>query len=119
MNFFINSAHAAESDGSGFMGLLFPILLLAVFYFVFIRPQQKKAKEHTALLGALKKSDEIVTAGGLVGKITAIDENFIEIEVATSIVVKVQKQAVANVLPKGSLKTTSKTTSKKKPANKK
>ncbi|RLA07864.1 MAG: preprotein translocase subunit YajC [Gammaproteobacteria bacterium] len=123
MDFFITNAIA---EGAGILGndssamsLLFPIILLAVFYFVFIRPQQKKAKEHKSLLGSLKKSDEIVTAGGLVGKIKTVDENFVDIEIASSIVVKIQKQAIANVLPKGSLKTSTSTTRKaKKPIKK-
>jgi preprotein translocase subunit YajC len=126
MDFFITNAIAEGAgiagiagEGSSAMSLLFPVILLAVFYFVFIRPQQKKAKAHTSLLGALKKSDEVVTAGGLVGKIQVIDENFVDIEIASSTVVRVQKQAIANVLPKGSVKKASSSAAKAKAKTKK
>ncbi len=73
-------------------------------YFMIIRPQQKRTKEHKNMLEALGKGDEIVTGGGLLGKISNISDNFVEIEIAENTRVKVQKQAVATVMPKGTMK---------------
>lgn len=101
--FFINDA-LAQGAGQGdasMMGLLFPIALIAIFYFLMIRPQQKRAKEHKALVEGLKKGDEVVTTGGLLGKVTEVGDNFAEMEVADGVQVKVQKQSVAAVMPKG------------------
>ena len=106
MEFFINSAHAA---GGGQQGdpLSFLIMIgvfFAIMYFMIIRPQNKRAKEHKALLDALSKGDEIVTNGGLLGKVTGLEENFITIQVADGVEVQVQRQAVAAVMPKGTMK---------------
>jgi len=106
MDFFISNAWAengASADG-GFMGLLFPVLLLVVFFFLFIRPQQKRAKEHKNMISELKKGDEVVTAGGLAGTITKVGDAFIALQVADGVEVSVQKQHVGNLLPKGTLK---------------
>jgi preprotein translocase subunit YajC len=101
--FFINDALAqgAAAGDSSMLGLLFPIALIAIFYFLMIRPQQKRAKEHKALVEGLKKGDEVVTSGGLLGKVTDVGDNFAQMEIAEGVQVKVQKQSVAAVMPKG------------------
>ena len=81
------------------MGVFF-----AIMYFMIIRPQQKRAKDHKTMLEALSKGDEVVTGGGILGKVAQIGDNFIQIEIADNVQIKVQKQAIASVLPKGSLK---------------
>jgi preprotein translocase subunit YajC len=104
----ISTAHAqtaASTDPTGgFMQLLPIILMFVVLYFLMIRPQMKRAKEHKALIEALAKGDEVVTGGGIAGRITRVNENFLTLEVADTVEVQVQKQAVTVVLPKGTLK---------------
>lgn len=78
--------------------------MFVVLYFVMIRPQMKKQKEHRTMIDALAKGDEIATAGGLVGKVTKMGESFLSVEIATGVEVQVQRHAVVQVLPKGSLK---------------
>ncbi|WP_234087620.1 preprotein translocase subunit YajC [Azonexus sp. R2A61] len=97
------TAGAADPTG-GFMQLLPMILMFVVLWFLMIRPQMKKAKEHKALLAALQKGDEVVTGGGLVGKVTKVDDSYVKVEIAEGTEVVVQKPAVAIVLPKGTLK---------------
>jgi preprotein translocase subunit YajC len=80
------------------------IVLVGVFYFMLIRPQMKRSKEQREMLGALAKGDEALTGGGLAGRITTIGENYITLEIADGVAVKVQKSAVVSVLPKGTLK---------------
>ena len=91
---------------------LFLIAMFVLMYFLLIRPQQKRAKDHKGLLKALKKGDEVVTNGGVIGKITAVDESFAEVEVASGVVVKLQKQGINQKMPKGSAKSMSKSSSK-------
>ena len=91
---------------------LFLIAMFVLMYFLLIRPQQKRAKDHKNLLKALKKGDEVVTNGGVIGKITAVDESFAEVEVASGVVVKLQKQGINQKMPKGSAKSMSKSSSK-------
>ena len=106
LDFFINNAWAAEAPQSGGIMSLLPLLILfAVFYFFLIRPQMKQAKEHKTMVGALVKGDEIVTTGGLLGKIKETGDNFIVLEIAKEIQVKIQKHAVSVILPKGTIKT--------------
>ncbi|MEF8731310.1 MAG: preprotein translocase subunit YajC [Candidatus Accumulibacter meliphilus] len=104
----ISTAHAqtaaAADPTGGFMQLLPIILMFIVLYFLMIRPQMKRTKEHKALVEALAKGDEVVTGGGIAGRITKVGENFIAIEVATAVEIQVQKQAVTLLLPKGTLK---------------
>ena len=105
----ISLAHAqtaaASSDPTGgFMQLLPMILMFVVLWFLMIRPQMKKAKEHKALIEALAKGDEVVTGGGLVGKITKVGDNYVTLEIAEGTEVTVQKPAIGLVLPKGTLK---------------
>ena len=98
-------AQAAGSDPTGgLMGLLPLILMFVVLWFLMIRPQMKRAKEHKAMVEALAKGDEVVTGGGIAGRVTDVGDSFVQIEVAPNTVVAVQKQAVATVLPKGTLK---------------
>lgn len=107
MNFFISDAMAQGGNsvtGGGLLGLLFPILLIAVFYFLLIRPQTKRAKEHRQMIEALKKGDEVVTGGGVLGRIIAVGDNFVQVEVADGVQLKVQKQSVASLMPKGTIK---------------
>jgi preprotein translocase subunit YajC len=81
-----------------------PIALIAIMYFLMIRPQMKRQKEHRAMLDKLSKGDEVLTNGGIAGVVTDIGENFITVEVADNVRLRVQKGAIANVLPKGTLK---------------
>ncbi|MFE0501858.1 preprotein translocase subunit YajC [Lysobacter soli] len=99
-------AQAAPQPGAGGFGmsLLFPILLIAVMYFLMIRPQMKRQKEHRAMLEKLSKGDEVITNGGIAGTVSDIGENFITVEIADNVRIRVQKGAIANVLPKGTLK---------------
>ena len=78
--------------------------MFALMYFLLIRPQQKRAKDHKKVLSELKKGDEVVTNGGIVGKITSVDETFIDLEIASGVTVKVQKQGVNTKMPKGTVK---------------
>ena len=98
------TAGAAADPTGGFMQLLPMILMFVVLWFLMIRPQMKKAKEHKALLAALAKGDEVVTGGGLVGKITKVGDNYVTLEIAEGTEVTVQKPAIGLVLPKGTLK---------------
>lgn len=105
----ISTAHAqtatAGDPTGGFMQLLPIVLMFVVLYFLMIRPQMKRAKEHKALIEALAKGDEVVTGGGIAGRITKVSDNYIGLEVAEAIEIQVQKQAVTLLLPKGTLKT--------------
>jgi preprotein translocase subunit YajC len=98
------TAGATADPTGGFMQLLPMILMFVVLWFLMIRPQMKKAKEHKALLSALSKGDEVVTQGGMVGKITKVGENYVTVEIAEGTEVVVQKPAIGLVLPKGTLK---------------
>ena len=86
------------------MSFLPLIVIFVVFYFLLIRPQSKKAKEHKQMVESLAKGDEVVTNGGLLGKITRVGENFLDVELANGVTVKVQRQAVASLMPKGTIK---------------
>jgi preprotein translocase subunit YajC len=102
-NAYAQAAPSADPTG-GLMGLLPIILMFVVLWFLMIRPQMKKAKEHKAMVEALSKGDEVVTQGGVAGRITKVGENFVNLEVAENVEIVVQKGAVGNVLPKGTLK---------------
>ncbi|SMM99500.1 Preprotein translocase subunit YajC (TC 3.A.5.1.1) [uncultured Candidatus Thioglobus sp.] len=93
------------SAGFGGLGELVPIVLLfVIFYFLLIRPQQKRAKDHKTVLAALKAGDEVVTNGGVIGTVKSVDESFATIEIAQGVVIKVQKQGINQKMPKGSAK---------------
>jgi len=106
MDFFISNAYAQSAGGAGgsIMGILPLLIMLPIFYFLMIRPQQKRMKEHKAMVEALKKGDEVVTNGGLGGTVTKVGEAFLTIRVAEGVEVNVQSQAVAALLPTGTLK---------------
>ena len=95
---------AAAGPMDGVMQFLPIILMFVVLYFLMIRPQQKKAKEHKSLLEALSKGDEVVTASGMAGRVTKVGDDFVTIEIAANVEVQMQKPAIAVVLPKGTLK---------------
>jgi preprotein translocase subunit YajC len=109
MDFLINSANAqatggAAGGGSMLQTLLIPALLLVVFYFLLIRPQSKRAKEQREMLSKVAVGDEIATTGGILGKVTEVGEQFLSLEIADGVNVKLQKFQVAQVLPKGTVK---------------
>lgn len=89
---------------SSLMSMLPLVLMFVVLYFVMIRPQMKKQKEHRAMVDALAKGDEVATAGGLLGKVTRLGDVYLGIEIANGVEVQVQRSAVVQVLPKGSIK---------------
>ena len=95
---------AGGSAGSDIMAFLPMIAIIVVFYFLLIRPQQKRAKESKAMLSALQKGDEVVTAGGVVGKISKLGEAYADIEVAPNVEITVQRSAISLLLPKGTIK---------------
>jgi len=105
----ISLAHAQTAAGAadptgGLMQFLPMIVIIAAMYFLMIRPQMKKAKEHQSLLAGLAKGDEVVTQGGIVGKVTKVGENYVSVEIAEGTEVVVQKPSIGLVLPKGTLK---------------
>ncbi|NWN90736.1 preprotein translocase subunit YajC [Marinobacter adhaerens] len=101
-------AMAQDPGAAGGMGVMGQVIFFAgfilIFYFLIWRPQSKRAKEHKALMSGLNKGDEVVTSGGMAGKITKVSDDFIVVEIADNVEVKVQKVAVAAALPKGTLK---------------
>ena len=103
----ISSAYAQAAGGGdpGFIGFLPIILMFVLLYFLMIRPQMKRAKEQKAMIEALQKGDEVVTAGGIVGKITKLTDQYVNVEIAPNTEVVVQRSAVQVPLPKGTLKT--------------
>ncbi|MEJ2383634.1 MAG: preprotein translocase subunit YajC [Xanthomonadales bacterium] len=108
LDFFIASAHAqdAVTQPGGLMSFLPLIIIFVIFYFLLIRPQMKRAKEHKNLVANLSTGDEVVTNGGLLGKITKVGESFVTVELAENVRVRIQKHAVASVMPKGTIKST-------------
>ena len=107
MEWLIPSAYAQAAGGTqpnAFIQLLPLVLIFVVFYFLLIRPQAKRAKEHKAMVAALAVGDEVVTSGGILGKVTETGEQFLTVEVADGVRVKVQRHTVGAVLPKGTLK---------------
>lgn len=98
------AAPAAGGAPSLMSTLLFPIILLGVMYFLMIRPQQKRMKEHRALLEKLANGDEVITSSGIAGVIREVGEQFVVVEVADNVRLRVQKGAIGHVLPKGTLK---------------
>lgn len=94
----------APAQGGGIEGLILIVLMFVVLYFLMIRPQMKRAKEHKAMIEALQKGDEVVTAGGILGRISRLNENFVTLEVAENVEIQVQRPSVQVVLPKGTLK---------------
>jgi len=107
---FISSAFAQSAPAAGgdlqstLMSMLPLALMFVVLYFVMIRPQMKKQKEHAAMIAALAKGDEVVTGGGLLGKVSKMGDTFIGLEVSSGVEIQVQRSAIIQVLPKGSIK---------------
>jgi preprotein translocase subunit YajC len=105
--FLIPASHAqaagGQPHGMGLTTLLFPIILIAIMYFLMIRPQMKRQKEHKAMLEKIKIGDEVLTNGGIAGTVKGIGDNFVTIEVADNVNIRVQKGAVGSVLPTGTL----------------
>ena len=104
----ISNAYAQTAAAAGPMDSLMQFLpiifLFAIFYFLMVRPQQKKAKEHKAMLDALSKGDEVVTQGGMAGRVVKVGDDFVSVAIAENVEVQMQKPAIMLVLPKGTLK---------------
>lgn len=106
MDFFINTAQAQATGGAGgsSFGLLVPVLMLVVFYFLLIRPQNKRAKEQREMLAKIAAGDEVSTSGGILGKVTDVGDQFVTLEIAPGVSIKLEKFQVGKVLPKGTVK---------------
>jgi preprotein translocase subunit YajC len=105
-NAWAQTAPAAGADPTGgLMGILPIVLMFVVLWFLMIRPQMKRAKEQKAMIEAMQKGDEVLTNGGMAGRIVKVGENYIGLEIAENVQISVQKNAVASILPKGTLKT--------------
>jgi preprotein translocase subunit YajC len=111
MSFFISDAMAEAAPAvsqPGFEGMLFPLGILVFFYLLFIRPQSKRNKEQKQMLAALSKGSEVVTTGGILGRVAELDDNFVKLEVSDNSFIQVQRHAIANMMPKGTYKTLNK-----------
>jgi preprotein translocase subunit YajC len=107
LSFFISDAQAQATGAAGAtsqFGLLLPIVFIGLIYFLMIRPQQKKQKEHRAMMDAIVAGNEVVTGGGVLGKVTAVGDQFLTVEVADGIAIKVQKHTISAVVPKDTIK---------------
>lgn len=107
MEFFIADAYAqagGEPQGSIIGAMLPLVLLFAVFWFLLLRPQQKRQKEHRAMVEALKKGDEVVTNGGLLGRVNKVGDTFVALEISDGLEVQVQRASIAALMPKGTIK---------------
>jgi len=107
MDWLISSAWAQSAGAAQpnpLLQMLPLVLIFVVFYFLLIRPQSKRAKEHKAMVAALAVGDEVVTSGGILGRLTETGEQFVTVEIASGVQVKVQRHTVSNVVPKGTLK---------------
>ena len=107
MSLLISDAHAqaaGAAPGVGYSQYLIIIVFVAVFYFLLIRPQQKRAKEHQALLSKLAAGDEVITTGGVLGRVTDVGDSFVTVEIADGVRIKVQKSQVTQLVPKGTYK---------------
>ena len=108
MSFFISDALAEGGLIAGQPEILSQLMVFGgiflIFYFLFIRPQNKKLKEHKEMTENLAKGDEVVTSGGILGRVSKLHENFVSIEIATEIQVHIQRQAISSVMPKGTIK---------------
>jgi preprotein translocase subunit YajC len=103
-NAYAQAPAAAPAGGSSLMSMLPLVLMFVVLYFIMIRPQQKRAKEHKAMIDAIAKGDEVVIGGGLLGKISKVGDSYLSVEVASGVEVQCQRSAVLQVLPKGTIK---------------
>lgn len=104
MDFFIETAQAQAAQQADPFGFLLPMLVIfAAFYFLLIRPQQKRQKAHNQLVAGLSVGDEVVTAGGILGKVTAVSDHYATLQIADAVEIKVQKSTVSAVVPKGTV----------------
>ena len=104
MDFLISPAHAQGAAASDPFGFFLPMIVIFVaFYFLLIRPQQKKQKAHTELIGALATGDEVLTAGGILGKVTAVTDHYATLKIADDVEIKIQKSTVSAIVPKGTI----------------
>ena len=105
MDFFIQNAYAqgapAQGDSTSFIIMM--VLMFAAFYFLLIRPQQKKQKAHTELVSGLQVGDEVLTAGGILGKVTAVTDHYATLKIADDVEIKIQKSTVSAIVPKGTI----------------
>jgi len=109
MSFFISDAMAdagaaASQSPDPIASLLLPVGLVVLFYFFLIRPQSKRQKEHKKMVSDLQKGEEILTSGGILGKITQVNDDFVTLEIAKDVTIKVQKAAIQTIMPKGTIK---------------
>lgn len=95
---------AGGAQGGGIESLVLIVLMFGVLYFLMIRPQMKRAKEHKSLIESLQKGDEVITAGGMIGRISRISDNYVTLEVSNGVEIQVQRPAIQLVLPKGTIK---------------
>lgn len=104
MDFLISPAYAQANGQSDAFSMFLPMIVIFVaFYFLLIRPQQKKQKAHTELVGALAAGDEVLTAGGILGKVSAVSEHYATLKIADNVEIKIQKSNVSQVVPKGTI----------------
>lgn len=104
MDFLISPAYAQGAAQSDPFGFFLPMIVIFVaFYFLLIRPQQKRQKAHTAVVAALATGDEVLTAGGMLGKVTAVSEHYATLQIADNVEIKIQKSTVSAVVPKGTI----------------
>jgi preprotein translocase subunit YajC len=102
MDFFISNAYAQQAAPQGSLIDLWPLVVIFIaFYFLLIRPQQKKQKAHTEMVGALQVGDEVLTAGGILGRITAVSDHYAVVQISDNTEIKIQKSSVSQVVPKG------------------
>jgi preprotein translocase subunit YajC len=113
MSFFISDALAAApaAQQPGMEGLLFPVGILVFFYFLFLRPQAQRTKEKKQMIAAMGKGVEVVTSGGILGKVVDLDDNFVKLEVSDNIFIQVQRQSIESMMPKGTYKAVTKKSS--------
>ena len=109
MDFFINTAQAQAAGGTAggqgiLQALMLPLLVLAVFYFLIIRPQNKRAKEQREMIAKVAEGDEVTTTGGILGKVVEVGEQYLTLEISSGVNIKLQKVQVAQLLPKGTVK---------------
>lgn len=107
MSFLISDAVAAAAPAAqqpGIEGMLFPLGILVFFYFLFLRPQSKRAKEKKQMLATMTKGSEVVTSGGILGKVADLDENFVKLEICENTFIQVQRHNIESMMPKGTFK---------------
>ena len=106
MSFFISDALAAAPAATqpGIEGMLFPLGILVFFYFLFLRPQSKRAKEKKQMIALMTKGAEVVTSGGILGKVADLDDNFVKLEICDNTFIQVQRQSIESMMPKGTFK---------------